>query len=61
SVPREDVPIVTDVLLEFYTANRLPGEKMGYFFRRIGNDAIVQHLKENPRTAKLMERTDRRY
>ncbi|MBI1925006.1 nitrite/sulfite reductase [Candidatus Poribacteria bacterium] len=61
SVPREDVPIVTDVLFEFYTANRLPGEKMGYFFRRIGNDAMVQHLKENPRTAKLMERTDRRY
>jgi len=57
SVPREDVATVTDVLLEFYVANRLPGEGMGYFHHRVGTDLIIKYLKENPRTAHLMEKT----
>ncbi len=58
-VKRQDVGMITDVLFEFYTANRLPDESrpggMGYFHSRIGMEAIISHLKENPRTAKLMK------
>lgn len=57
SVPREDVGTVTDVLFEFYVANRLAGEAMGYFLRRAGVEAIIQHLQSNPRTAQLMKTT----
>lgn len=58
-VKRQDVGMITDVLFEFYIANRLPDEArpggMGYFHSRTGMEAIISHLKENPRTAKLMK------
>ena len=57
SVPREEVGTVSDVLFEFYSANRLPGEGMGYFHQRLGRELIIKHLKENPRTAQLMKTT----
>ncbi len=57
SVPREGVLTVTDALFEFYTANTLPGEGMGYFHRRIGTELIIKYLKENPGTAELMKTT----
>ena len=57
SVPREEVATVTDALFEFYTANRLPGEGMGYFHQRIATGLIIKYLKENPRTAQLMKTT----
>jgi hypothetical protein len=57
SVPREEVATVTDALFEFYTANRLPGEGMGYFHQRIATELIIKYLKENPRTAQLMKTT----
>jgi sulfite reductase (NADPH) hemoprotein beta-component len=61
STPREGVATVTDALFEFYAANRLPDEKMGDFFHRVGNNAVVEYLKSNPRTAKLMEKPFRRF
>ena len=57
SVPREEVATVTDALFEFYTANRLPGEGMGYYHQRIATELIIKYLKENPRTAQLMKTT----
>jgi len=57
SVPREEVGTVSDVLFEFYSANRLPGEGMGYFHQRLGRELIIKHLKENPRTVQLMKTT----
>ena len=57
SVPREQVATVTDALFEFYVANKLPGEGMGYFHHRIGTELIVKNLKENRRTASLMKTT----
>jgi sulfite reductase (NADPH) hemoprotein beta-component len=57
SVPRDEVAKVTDALFEFYVASRLPEEGMGYFHHRVGTDLIIKYLKENPRTAHLMEKT----
>ena len=61
TVPRKDVPIVTDALFEFYTFNctaeERKGGSMGYFFRRIGPLAIIAWLKNNPKTSALMART----
>ncbi len=68
-VPRDEVPNVTQVLFDYYKANRLPsnetgeetgesgGESMGAFHRRIGANAIIAMLKSNPTTAHLMEKT----
>ncbi|MDP2654248.1 MAG: nitrite/sulfite reductase [Candidatus Omnitrophota bacterium] len=54
SIPREKVAAVIDALFRFYKANAKPGEDMGAYHHRIGMDAIIQHLKENPATAPLM-------
>ncbi|HBR14319.1 MAG TPA: nitrite reductase [Candidatus Omnitrophica bacterium] len=56
SVPREKVAQVIDVLLKFYKRTAQPGEGLGAFHRRIGADAIIGHLKENPLTAQLMDK-----
>jgi sulfite reductase beta subunit-like hemoprotein len=67
-VPKKDVATVTDALFEFYLQNRNTlddKEKspqqggMGYFFKRVGAKAIIEWLKKNPSTAKLMEKTSR--
>ncbi|MDA4129443.1 MAG: nitrite/sulfite reductase [Thaumarchaeota archaeon] len=61
TVPRKEVPTVTDSLFEFYSSNRLTNEErngaMGYFFRRIGPTAIIAWLKKDPRISPLMART----
>jgi hypothetical protein len=31
---------------------------MGYFFRRVGLDGIIEYLKGHPDTAELMKRTN---
>lgn len=54
SVPRERVAQVIDVLFKFYQANKKSGEDLGAYLRRIGADAIIAHLKENPATTDLM-------
>ena len=57
SIPRERVAQVIDVLLKNWKANAKPNESVGYFHRRIGMEAIISHLKENPVTADLMAKT----
>ncbi|MHB8565562.1 MAG: nitrite/sulfite reductase [Nitrososphaerales archaeon] len=62
TVPRKDVPVVTDALFEFYISNRQSGREseaggMGYFIRRVGSRAVIEYLKKNPKTAHLMTRT----
>jgi len=54
SIPRERVAQVIDVLLNNWKANAKPNESVGYFHRRIGMEAIITHLKENPVTTDLM-------
>jgi len=57
SIPREKVAVVLDALFKFHKANSKAGEDLGNYHRRIGADAIIQHLKENPATADLMQTT----
>lgn len=54
SVPRERVAKTIEVLFKFYKTNAQKNEPMGDFNRRIGMDAIIAHLKENPATTDLM-------
>ncbi|MGA2666065.1 MAG: nitrite/sulfite reductase [Nitrososphaerales archaeon] len=60
-VPRADVPKVVDALFEFFVSDALPEEKraggMGYFLQRVGAKKIIETLKQNPQTSKLMART----
>lgn len=57
TVPREAVATVTKTILDYYGANRQGGETLGCFHRRIGMEAIIDHLKDSPETAPLMEKT----
>ena len=57
SIPRERVAQVIDVLLKHWKANAKAGEGLGYFNRRIGLQAIIDHFKSNPVTADLMTKT----
>jgi len=54
TVIRDQVVIVIDALFKFYQANKQNGEGLGAYHRRIGADAIIAHLKENPATSALM-------
>ncbi|HUI01318.1 MAG TPA: nitrite/sulfite reductase [Nitrososphaerales archaeon] len=61
-VPRKDVPKVTNALFEFYVSKGTQEElsepgQMGYFFRRVGLEGIVEFLKTHPDTAELMKKT----
>jgi sulfite reductase beta subunit-like hemoprotein len=61
-VPRKDVPKVTNALFEFYVSKGTRDElskpgQMGYFFRRVGLEGIIEYLKGNPDTAELMKKT----
>ncbi len=56
SVPRDQVPVVIDALFKFHKTHAKAGEGVGDFHRRIGADAIIAHLKENPATTALMEK-----
>lgn len=55
---RENVATVTAALFDYYLAHRLyEDEDMGAFHRRVGASAIIDHLKQKPETAPLMEKT----
>jgi len=54
SIPRERVAQVIDVLLKNWKAQARPYESAGYFHRRIGMEAIISQLKENPAMSDLM-------
>ena len=56
SVPREKVAVVIDVLFKFYKTTAKADESMGLFHNRIGMEAIIAHLKENPTTAEFMQK-----
>jgi sulfite reductase beta subunit-like hemoprotein len=56
SIPREQVTIIIDALFKFYKANAKPNEGMGDYHRRIGADALIAHLKENPVTTAMMQK-----
>ncbi len=57
-VPRKEVATVTEVLFDYYVKERSVDEAkpggMGYFLRRVGAAAIINHLKEEQRTSALM-------
>lgn len=56
SVSRENVPTVIDVLFKYYSKNKETNETLGAFHRRIGNEALIHHLKTTPTTAVLMDK-----
>jgi len=56
SVPREKVAAVIDQLFKFYKGNAKANEPMGDFHRRIGADAIIKYLQDNPVTKELMDK-----
>lgn len=56
-VGRDDVTTICAVLFDHYNANRLDGETMGQFHRRVGMLSLIEMLKQNPKTAPLMEKT----
>jgi len=57
SIPRERVAQVIDVLLKNWKRNTRTNEDVGSFHRRVGLQAIIAHLIENPATADLMAKT----
>lgn len=61
NVLKKDVATITDVLFEYYVADRSPEETrpggMGYFFRRVGSKSIISYLKANPRTSQSLAKT----
>lgn len=54
SVPREKVAVVIDALFRDYKTNAKNGEGLGAYLRRIGPDAVIEYLKNNPATTELM-------
>ena len=57
SVPREKVAVVIDALFKNYKSNAKKNEGLGEFHRRLGADGLIKHLKENPVTSELMQKT----
>ncbi len=57
SIPREKLAIVIDALFRYYRNFANPGEDMGAFHRRIGSDAIITYLKQDPATCELMAKS----
>lgn len=57
-VPRDEVSTVTAALFDYYQDQRQSDiEDMGAFHRRIGTPAIIEYLKQHPKTGALMEKT----
>ena len=56
SIPRELVAVVVDTLFKFYQARAKAGEGLGDFNRRLGPDVLIEHFKNQPATAALMEK-----
>ncbi len=55
-VKRDDVPVVTAALFDFWQQNRLDDEDLGTFHRRIGHVAVLDHLRQNPETGHVTEK-----
>lgn len=56
SVDRDKVADVIDVLFTWFTADKRDGEDLGAFHRRVGAEAIISRLQNDPSTASLMEK-----
>ena len=56
SIIRDDVPLVINILLKDFQSNSTNTESLGSYHRRIGDDAIITLLKDNSKTAPLMEK-----
>jgi sulfite reductase (NADPH) hemoprotein beta-component len=50
-VPRKGVTLVCAVLFENYLANKRGDEDLGGFHRRVGHQAVLDVLRNDPRTA----------
>ena len=56
-VKRDDVPTVTAALFDSWKSDREDGEDLGAFHRRIGHLGVLQHLRDNPKTAHVTQKT----
>ena len=56
-VSKKDAVTVTAALFDHYNANRQDGEDMGTYHRRIGQEAIVAHLRSLPEVEPLLKKT----
>ncbi len=56
-VKRENVATLCATLFDHYKASREAGETMGQFHLRVGIPSLVTMLKNDPRTASLMEKS----
>jgi sulfite reductase beta subunit-like hemoprotein len=53
-VPRAKIAGLLDVVLHFYSRKRQEGETLGYCIRRVGVQALIDHLRADPATADLL-------
>ena len=56
-VKRDDVATVTAALFDYWAANKADGEDLGAFHRRVGHGAVLDHLRENPKTAHVTQKS----
>ena len=56
-VSKKDAVVVTAALFDFYKENGEANEDMGAFHRRLGQDAIVAHLRSLDATSGLLKKT----
>ncbi len=57
-VLQSDIPGVIKALIDNYTRNRFPEDtSMSLFHERIGVCAILEYLRNNNETAKVLEKT----
>lgn len=56
-VSKKDAVTLTAALFDYFKANRADGEDMGAFHRRVGNDAIVAHLRSLDAVAPMFKKT----
>ncbi|MDJ0840280.1 MAG: nitrite/sulfite reductase [Acidobacteriota bacterium] len=59
SVPRNLVAGLLDTVFRYYEVHRGEMETLGYFIRRVGKRELIDFLKVHPRTAGLMEKTNK--
>jgi sulfite reductase (NADPH) hemoprotein beta-component len=57
SVPRDQVPVVIDLLLKHWQSAADEGETFGYFMRRLGADGVLDYLGSQDATAPLLEKS----
>lgn len=56
AIPREEVANVIEALFKIYIAQKRPDEELGYCFRRLGAEYIIEYLQKNPQTEQLMQK-----